>query len=98
MGALKLMPDAVGLVIDAATLTTESCVPITRVRDSVAVPSLRTGARVTDREAVHGWATCALTQLGFLRLSSNPAYTSAHATPREAAALLGQPTTHAAHH
>ena len=50
------------------------------------------------REAGRGWATCALTQLGFIRLSSNPAYTSAPATPREAAALLGQLTAHRAHH
>ena len=50
------------------------------------------------REASLGWASCALTQLGFIRLSSNPAYTSAAATPREAATLLGQLTAHAAHH
>jgi len=50
------------------------------------------------REAGRGWATCALTQLGFIRLSSNPAYTSAPATPREAATLLGQLTAHSAHH
>jgi hypothetical protein len=50
------------------------------------------------REAGRGWATCALTQLGFIRLSSNPAYTSAPATPREAARLLGQLTAHTAHH
>jgi toxin-antitoxin system PIN domain toxin len=50
------------------------------------------------REAGRGWATCALTQLGFIRLSSNPAYTSAPATPREAATLLGQLTAHTAHH
>ena len=50
------------------------------------------------REAVQGWATCALTQLGFIRLSSTPAYTSAPATPREAATLLGQLTAHVAHH
>ena len=50
------------------------------------------------REASQGWASCALTQLGFIRLSSNPAYTSAPATPRQAAALLSQLTAHAAHH
>jgi len=34
------------------------------------------------------WATCALTELGFIRLSSNPAAVSAAKTPVEAAALL----------
>lgn len=35
-----------------------------------------------------GWATCAVTQLGFIRLSSNPAYTPEAVSPQEAAALL----------
>jgi toxin-antitoxin system PIN domain toxin len=35
-----------------------------------------------------GWATCAFTQLGFVRLSSNPSFTSAAVSPREAAELL----------
>jgi len=34
------------------------------------------------------WATCALTELGFIRLSSNPAAVAAAKTPVEAAALL----------
>lgn len=34
------------------------------------------------------WATCALTQLGFIRLSSNPAVVTAPKTPAEAANLL----------
>jgi hypothetical protein len=34
------------------------------------------------------WATCALTQLGFIRLSSNPAAVVAAKTPGEAATLL----------
>jgi toxin-antitoxin system PIN domain toxin len=37
-----------------------------------------------------GWATCAFTQLGFIRLSSNPAYTSNAVSPQEAATLLKQ--------
>lgn len=37
-----------------------------------------------------GWATCAFTQLGFIRLSSNPAYTANAASPQEAATLLRQ--------
>ena len=34
------------------------------------------------------WATCALTQLGFIRLSSNPAFTRDAVTPYEASNLL----------
>jgi toxin-antitoxin system PIN domain toxin len=36
------------------------------------------------------WATCALTELAFVRLSSNPAIVSPAATPAEAAALLSE--------
>jgi toxin-antitoxin system PIN domain toxin len=49
------------------------------------------------RESSYGWATCALTQLAFVRLSSNPAYTPAAVTPAEAAALLIALTSHVAH-
>jgi uncharacterized protein len=38
--------------------------------------------------AKKGWATCAFTELGFIRLSSNPAYTPIAVSPREAAGLL----------
>jgi len=38
--------------------------------------------------ATKGWATCAFTQLGFIRLSSNPAYTFNIVSPQDAAALL----------
>jgi uncharacterized protein len=34
------------------------------------------------------WATCALTELGFIRLSSNPRFSRDAVTPYEAAALL----------
>ena len=34
------------------------------------------------------WATCALTELGFIRLSSNPAVVKAAKSPAEAARLL----------
>jgi toxin-antitoxin system PIN domain toxin len=40
--------------------------------------------------AKQGWATCAFTQLGFIRLSSNPAYTAHSVLPQEAAAMLLQ--------
>ena len=39
-------------------------------------------------EARHGWATCALTEIGFIRLSSNRAYTPAPQSPQQAAELL----------
>lgn len=36
------------------------------------------------------WATCALTQLGFIRLSSNPAVVATAKSPHEAAGLLAR--------
>lgn len=42
------------------------------------------------REAGSGWATCALTQLSFIRLSTNPAYVPRPVTPFEASRLLAQ--------
>lgn len=38
------------------------------------------------------WATCALTQLGFVRLSSNPIIVEVRKTPAEAAGLLADLT------
>jgi uncharacterized protein len=48
--------------------------------------------------AKKGWATCAFTQLGFIRLSSNPAYTTNAVPPQEAATLLQQWTRLKGHH
>ncbi|MBA3963103.1 MAG: PIN domain-containing protein [Chthoniobacterales bacterium] len=48
-------------------------------------------------EAKYGWASCAVTQLGFVRLSSNPAFTPAAVTPSQAAALLGDLLSHRKH-
>ncbi|MDQ6656600.1 MAG: PIN domain-containing protein [Verrucomicrobiota bacterium] len=48
-------------------------------------------------EAEYGWATCAVTQLGFVRLSSNPAYSPAAVPPSEAAGVLATLTTHHSH-
>jgi hypothetical protein len=45
-----------------------------------------------------GWATCAFTQLGFIRLSANPAYSPEAVSPQNAAALLQHWTKHKAHH
>ncbi len=47
--------------------------------------------------AKRGWATCAFTQLGFVRLSSNPAYSKDAVSPQDAAALLQQWARHKAH-
>ena len=41
------------------------------------------------QESRLGWATCAFTQLGFIRLSSNPAYTSGAVIPVETARQAG---------
>lgn len=49
-------------------------------------------------QAKHGWATCAFTQLAFIRLSSNPAYTADAVSPQDAAALLQQWTRLKGHH
>jgi toxin-antitoxin system PIN domain toxin len=47
--------------------------------------------------ASEGWATCALTELGFIRLSSNPAFSSNAESARNAANLLSAWTRHEAH-
>lgn len=43
------------------------------------------------------WATCALTQLGFVRLSSNPAIVGVRKTPLEALGLLAEMVGDAQH-
>jgi len=43
------------------------------------------------------WHTCALTELGFVRLSSNPAFTEHAKTPLEATLLLSAMTQHPDH-
>jgi hypothetical protein len=43
------------------------------------------------------WFTCALTQIGFVRLSSNPAFTEHAKRPIEAAGLLSAMTRHPEH-
>lgn len=40
-----------------------------------------------------GWATCPLTEAGFVRIVSNPAFSRDAVTPREAAGLLAANTT-----
>ena len=48
-------------------------------------------------KAKRGWATCAFTQLGFIRLSSNPAYAADAVSPPDAATLLRQWTRQKGH-
>jgi toxin-antitoxin system PIN domain toxin len=57
---------------------------------ALAWPNHQFHAAATQRleAARERWATCALTQLGFIRLSSNPAVVTPARTPGEAAALL----------
>ena len=50
-----------------------------------------------DREAEHGWATCVLTQLSFVRLSANPAFCPNPVTPEVAARILKHNTAHPHH-
>ena len=49
-------------------------------------------------QSKRGWATCAVTQLGFIRLSANPSYTPNAVSPQDAAALLQQWTRLKGHH
>ena len=42
------------------------------------------------RHAKSGWATCTLTELGFVRLSSNPAYSRNAVSPLDAIDLLAE--------
>ncbi|OFX28385.1 MAG: hypothetical protein A2Z07_12650 [Armatimonadetes bacterium RBG_16_67_12] len=43
------------------------------------------------------WATCPLTQLGFVRIASTPAFSRDALTPAEAVALLAKNLKHPAH-
>lgn len=45
-----------------------------------------------------GWATCPLTELAFVRLSSNPAFTPSAVPPGEALALLALMRRQGRHH
>lgn len=58
---------------------------------ALAWPNHQFHAAATKRlDAGDRWATCALTQIGFIRLSSNPAAVQARKTPAEAAFLLAK--------
>ena len=49
------------------------------------------------RHAKNGWATCPLTQCGFVRISSNPRISSGSVTPGNALTILRGMTSHKQH-
>ena len=49
------------------------------------------------KNARQGWATCPLTQCGFVRVISNPAFSPHALSPREALAVLSTSLRHPAH-
>ncbi len=49
------------------------------------------------QHAREGWATCAFTQAGFVRILSNPAFSPDAVTPREAVDLLSANVKHRHH-
>ena len=67
------------------------CLPDTNVLLAIAWPNHqhhRLAQAWFGQTAPKGWATCALTELGFARLSSNPAFTAEAASPSDAIELL----------
>lgn len=64
-------------------------------------PAHQAHEKVQDWLAQHagqGWATCPLTELAFVRILSNPAFSRHASTPRDALALLRANLAHPAHH
>ena len=51
-----------------------------------------------DSRQRHGWATCALTQTAFVRILSNPAFSSEALTPRNAVHVLETNLSIPGHH
>lgn len=67
------------------------CLPDTNVLLAIAWPNHqhhRIAHQWFERSAGSGWWTCALTELGFARLSSNPSFTQRAVSPCDAIALL----------
>ena len=50
------------------------------------------------QNARHGWATCAMTQAGFIRIVSNPIFSRRAVSPRDALEVLSGSLQHPAHH
>jgi toxin-antitoxin system PIN domain toxin len=49
------------------------------------------------QNAQQGWATCAMTQAGFVRIVSNPAFSRRAVSPRDALEVLSGSLRHPAH-
>jgi len=49
------------------------------------------------QNAQQGWATCALTQLGFVRVTSNPGFSGRAVSPRDALEVLRGTMSHPGH-
>ena len=49
------------------------------------------------RQGANGWATCPITQAGFVRIVSSPAFSRQAASPQEALQLLKQNLAHPKH-
>ena len=49
------------------------------------------------QNARHGWATCAMTQAGFVRIVSNPVFSRHAVSPRDALEVLSGSLQHPAH-
>ena len=67
---------------------------------AMAWPTHRAHEKVQEwlaRRAREGWATCPLTQTGFVRVLSNPAFSPNALTPAHALALLRANLDHPAH-
>ena len=50
------------------------------------------------QNARQGWATCAMTQAGFVRIVSNPIFSRRAVSPRDALEVLNGSLRHPAHH
>ena len=50
------------------------------------------------QNARQGWATCAMTQAGFVRIVSNPIFSRRAVSPRDALEVLSGSLQHPAHH
>jgi toxin-antitoxin system PIN domain toxin len=50
------------------------------------------------RNSREGWATCPLTQSGFIRILSNPSFSQHWVTPLEASRVLASGLDHPTHH
>ena len=57
----------------------------------------RRAQRWFSQNAQHGWATCAMTQAGFVRIVSNPAFSGRAISPGDALEVLNGSLKHPSH-